>query len=151
MDETNRVVIENECRKLTILYCQHLDHIDPEAFANIYTEDALYKPAIEPVPIIGRANILAWIHRYPKHRVNRHCAMNQLVEVIDENNATGSSYVVNFREPNPQAGVLSARVTPRSVVEYTDKYRRTEQGWRISSRTYQILFMQEEETRRPVG
>lgn len=151
MDDARRLFIENECRKLTILYCQHLDHLDPEAFAGIYTEDAIYKPAAEPQPIVGRAKILEWIHRYPKHRLGRHCAMNQLVDVIDEDHAVGTSYAVVFREPNPQPDVLSARVTPRSMVEYTDKYRRTSQGWRIASRVYRINFMQEEESRRPVG
>lgn len=151
MDDAQRLIIENECRKLTILYCQHLDHLDPEAFAGIYTEDASYKPAAEPVPIVGRERILEWIKRYPKNRLGRHCAMNQLVDVIDENHATGSSYAVVFREPDPQADVLSARVTPRSVVEYTDKYRRTAQGWRIASRSYQLNFMQAEEARRPLA
>jgi len=151
MQDTQRLIIENECRKLTILYCQHLDELNPEAFANIYTEDALYKPAAEPIPIIGRERILEWINRYPKHRLGRHCATNQLVNVIDENNATGSSYAVVFREPNPQPGILSSRVTPRSFAQYTDRYRRTPEGWLIASRTYQVHFMQEEETRRPIG
>jgi SnoaL-like domain len=151
VDELRRLAIENECRKLTILYCQYLDHPNPEAFAELYTEDALYKPAVEPVPIQGRAKILEWIRNYPKKRLGRHLATNQIVEVLDENNATGSSYAIVFREPNPQEGVLSARVIPRSVCEYTDTYRRTSAGWRIASRSYEIDFLQEEETRRPVA
>ncbi|GAA4347077.1 hypothetical protein GCM10023165_31930 [Variovorax defluvii] len=151
MHETKRLIIENECRKLTVLYCQHLDHLDPEAFANLYTEDALYKPAVEPVPIVGREKILDWIRKYPAKRLGRHIATNQLVDVVDENNATGSSYAIVFREPDPQEGVLSSRVTPRSVVEYTDTYRRTAAGWRFARRAYQMHFLQAEDTRRPIG
>lgn len=151
MDEMKRLVIENECRKLTILYCQHLDHPDSGAFANLYAEDALYKPAVEPIPIVGRTKIREWMSNYPRHRLGRHMATNQLIDVIDENNATGSSYAIVFREPNPEEGVLSGRVTPRSVAEYSDVYCRTAEGWKFARRTYQIKFMQEEETRRPTS
>lgn len=151
MDDLARLVIENECQKLATLYCTHLDHLNPEAFANLFAEDALYKPAVEPEPIAGRAAILEWIYRYPKARLGRHLSTNQIVEVIDENNAKGSSYAVVFREPNPQPDVLSDRVTPRSMVEYTDTYRRTPEGWRFARRFYRIDFMQAEEARRPVA
>lgn len=62
-------------------------------------------------------------------------AINQIVESVDDNNATGSSCAIVFREPNPQRGILSTRVTPRSVVEYTDIYRRTSEGWRFAARS----------------
>lgn len=149
MDDIARMAIEHACTKLTILYCRHLDHLDPEAFADLYTEDALYKPAVEPEPIVGRSNILAWIRRYPKERLGRHLATNQIVDVIDADTATGSSYALVFREPAPADGLISTRVTPRSMVEYKDSYRRTPQGWRIAARIYRFNFLQEDETRRP--
>ena len=151
MDDLQRLVIEHACRKLTVLYCQHLDHLDPDAFASLFAEDAVYKSAVEPKPIVGRPAVLEWIRRYPAHRLARHVASNQLVEVIDADNAKGSSYAVVFREPDPQPGVLSARVTPRSVVEYTDTYRRTPEGWRFASRAYVMHFLEAEDSRRPVG
>lgn len=150
MDDVDRMLIEHECRKLMILYCHHLDHSSPEGFAGIYTEDAMYKPAALPEPIHGRPAILEWAEAYPKDRLGRHLSMNQLVEVVDQDHATGRSYAVVFREPNPRDGVLSARVTPRSVVEYFDEFRRTPQGWRIASRYYQVQFMEESEEVRPL-
>ncbi|MBN9675680.1 nuclear transport factor 2 family protein [Salipiger bermudensis] len=149
MDPVQRMLIEHECAKLTVLYCRHLDHLDPDAFAAIYTEDAVYKPAVEPVPIEGRAAIRDWIGRYPKDRLGRHVATNQIVEVIDEDSATGSSYAIVFREPAPREGVISDRVTPRSLVEYSDSYRRTAEGWKIARRVYRFDFLQGEEARRP--
>jgi ketosteroid isomerase-like protein len=149
VDPVTRMMIENECRKLTVLYCRHLDRHDAEGFAGLYTEDAEYKPAVEPVPIVGRPRILEWVRNYPRHRLGRHLATNQIVEVVDEDLATGSSYAIVFREPDPERGVISSRVTPRSMVEYKDTYRRTADGWKIASRHYRIDFMQEEETRRP--
>lgn len=150
MDDLNRMLIEHECRKLMILYCNHLDHSDPESFAGIYAEDAMYKPAALPDPIHGRPAILEWAKAYPKHRLGRHFSTNQLVEVVDEDRATGRSYAVVFREPDPREGTVSTRVTPRSVVEYFDEFRRTAEGWRIASRYYQVQFMEEGEAVRPL-
>lgn len=149
MDDITRMLIEYECRKLSDLYCRYLDHKDPDAFANLYTEDAVYKPAIQPDPIVGRTNILEWFHKYPTTRLVRHLATNKLVEVIDENNAKGTSYAVTFREPDPKDGRISVRASPRAVVEYTDTYRRTDDGWKFASRYYNIDFLVEEESNRP--
>lgn len=149
MDDVTRMLIEYQCAKLSDLYCKYLDHRDPEAFANLYTEDAVYKPAIQPVPIVGRDNILSWFHNYPAARFLRHLATNKLVDVIDENTAKGTSYAVTFREPNPKEGEISSRSSPRAVVEYVDTYRRTEDGWKFATRFYNIDFLVAEETNRP--
>jgi SnoaL-like protein len=150
MNDVERMLIEHECSKLMTLYCQHLDHEDAEGFAGIYAEDAMYKPAALPEPMYGRQAILDWAKAYPKDRLGRHFSTNQVVEVVDEDHAIGRSYAVVFREPEPRQGVLSDRVTPRSVVEYFDEFGRTAEGWRISSRYYQVQFMQDEETVRPL-
>ena len=149
MDELQRIVIEHECRKLMSLYCHHIDHQDAEGFAGLYAEDAYYKPAAAPAPILGRPAILDWIKAYPGHRLGRHLTTNEIVEVVDAEHATGSCYAVVFRDPDPQPGVLSDRVTPRSVCEYRDEFRRTADGWRFSRREYRIDFLQAEETNRP--
>lgn len=149
MDALNRMLIEHECSKLSDLYCRHLDFRDPEAFANLYTEDALYKPAIQPAPIVGRARILEWFHTYPANRTVRHLATNKLIEVLDADNARGTSYAVTFREPDPRDGEISSRSTPRAVVEYVDTYRRTEDGWKFATRYYNIDFLQGDEPNRP--
>lgn len=149
MDPLARMLIEHECGKLSDLYCKYLDHRDAEAFAGLYTEDALYKPAIQPKPIIGRDSILAWFHTYPADRTVRHLATNKLVEVIDETTARGTSYALTFREPSPQDGKISERTTPRAVVEYVDTYRKTGSRWKFSSRYYNIDFLVAEESNRP--
>jgi hypothetical protein len=132
------------------LYCHFLDHPDPDGFAGIYTEDGMYKPAALPEPMYGHQAIRAWMAAYPTNRLGRHFSTNQIVDVVDEDHATGRSYAVVFREPAPRDGVLSSEVTPRSVVEYFDQFRRTDDGWRISERYYQVQFMQADESVRPL-
>jgi len=150
MDSIDRVVIEHDCIKLMSLYCHYLDHPDPDGFAGIYTEDAMYKPAARPEPVYGRTAIRDWMAAYPADRLGRHVSTNQVVTVVDEQHATGRSYAIVFREPSPQEGVVSDQVTPRSVVEYFDQFRLTDEGWRISERYYQVQFMQADEPVRPL-
>lgn len=150
MEPMDRMFIEHECAKLSTQYCIHLDHHDEEGFAGIFTEDGMYKPAALAEPMYGRPAILDWIRAYPKDRLGRHLATNVVVDVIDGEHATGTSYAVVFRDPAPRADELSTQVIPRSVVEYFDKYRRADEGWRISQRYYQVKFMQESETNRPL-
>lgn len=150
MNHLERMFIEHECAKLMSLYCHYLDHADPQGFASIYTSDAMYKPAAMAEPMYGRETILEWAEAYPKHRLGRHFSTNQVVTVVDDEHATGRSYAVVFRDPDPQEGVLSDLVTPRSVVEYFDRFRRTDEGWLIEERYYQVQFMQADEAVRPL-
>ncbi len=69
--------------------------------------------------------------------------------MIDETTAKGTSYAITFREPDPKEGEISARSNPRAVVEYIDTYKRTTDGWKFSSRFYNIDFLQADETNRP--
>lgn len=149
MTDIERMYIEHECRKLSVLYCHYLDAQNSAGFASIYTEDAIYKPAIMPEPVIGRDAIFQWAENYPKQRLGRHFSANEWIEVIDETHAKGRTYAFVFREPTPMTGVISSRTTPRSVVEYNDLYRLTAEGWKISKRYYNIIFIEESETNRP--
>lgn len=149
MDELRRMLIEHQCRKLMVRYCYHIDRRDAAGFAGIFTEDGMYKPAAEPAPLHGRRAILEWVRAYPPDRFGRHVCTNALVEVIDEDHARGTSCGVVFREPQPRDGEISTRVTPRSVIEYFDTFRRTPHGWRIASRYYQVQFMEAGESIRP--
>jgi hypothetical protein len=149
MDDLQRMLIEHACQRLMSLYCTHLDYPNPDAFAGLYAEDAMYKPAARPEPVYGRQAIRDWMQAYPKHRFGRHITTNQVVDVIDDDNATGKSYAIVFREPDPREGEISPAVMPRSVVEYSDTFRRTAEGWRFSKRYYNIHFLQDDETVRP--
>ena len=143
MNDLTRMLIEHECRRLMLLYCQHVDHLAPEAFANLFTEDAYYNPAAHP-EMNGQAEILNWIKAYPKNRRARHCSVNQLVNVVDAENATGTSYAMVFRQEDPLEGTPSPNVAPRAIVEYRDKFRHTAKGWRIAERQYQYDFLKTE-------
>jgi hypothetical protein len=140
MNDIDRMLIEHECRKLMLLYCQHVDHLDPEAFSNLFAEDAYYNPAAHP-EMNGRSEILAWAKAYPRNRRARHLSTNQVVEVIDADNAKGTSYAVVFRQEDPVEGIPSGNVVPRAVVEYHDTFCRTKEGWRIATREYQYIFL----------
>ena len=91
----------------------------------------------------GRDEILTWISDYPRDRLARHVSSNQVVDVIDSDNAKGRSHAVAYRQEQPVAGTPSEKVVPRAIVEYYDTFRRTADGWRIASREYQYTFLKE--------
>ena len=142
MNDIDRMLIEHECCKLMLLYCRHTDHLAPTEFANLFTEDAHYNPAAHP-EMNGRDEILTWISDYPRDRLARHVSSNQVVDVIDSDNAKGRSYAVVYRQEQPVAGTPSEKVVPRAIVEYYDTFRRTADGWLIASREYQYTFLKE--------
>ncbi len=142
MNDVDRMLIEHECCKLMLQYCEYVDHLAPTEFANLFTRDAYYNPAAHP-EMNSRDEILAWISGYPLDRLARHVSTNQIVEVIDADNAKGTSYAVVYRQEQPVPGAPSEKVVPRAIVEYHDTFRQTDEGWRIASREYQYTFLKE--------
>lgn len=149
MDELQRMLIEHACQKLMINYSHRIDEHDADGFAALFAEDATYKPAVEPAPLVGREAIRRWAREYPAQRLTRHVCGNLLVDVLDHDRAIGSSYAVVFREPTPMGAEISSRVTPRAVVKYHDEFRSTGEGWRFSLRYYDVDFLDSGESVRP--
>lgn len=150
MDDVRRMVAEHECARLMSRYAHHLDHGEAEEFASLWAPDGVYQPAAADEPMVGREAVLAWARAYPSTRMVRHLVTTSVVDVLDEDRATGRSYSVVFREPDPRDDAVSGRVVPRSVVEYEDVFRRTEEGWRFASRVYTVDFMDPDEPVRPL-
>lgn len=149
VDELQQMLIEHACQKLIIEYGHRIDRHDAAGFAALFAQDAAYKPAAEPVPLLGREAIWRWACDYPAERLTRHLCTNILVGVLSTDRAVSSSYAVVFREPNANGNGISARVTPRAIVKYHDEFRRTGEGWKFSSRYYDVDFLEASESARP--
>ena len=63
--------------------------------------------------------------------------------------SSGKSSLVKALLPGSQPSIDVAGGTTRSLVEYTDTYRRTAEGWKIATRYYNFNFLQADEPRRP--
>ena len=68
-----------------------------------------------------------------------HCVSNIRIDVLSEDEASGTAYVSAFVKA---AGAsTSASVGPATVGVYRDRYRRTSEGWRFAQRAFEPFLM----------
>ncbi|MEM6627779.1 MAG: nuclear transport factor 2 family protein [Pseudomonadota bacterium] len=133
MDENSRQLIQNACIELSTKFAFHVDHGDAEAVAALFAQDGVFSR--EGALLEGAEGVLNALKRRPPTRVTRHVCTNILVDVVDENTATGNTYFLLYEGEDPdQSGAALPLTTPVTVGEYQDQFVRTEQGWKIARR-----------------
>jgi hypothetical protein len=144
MENETRRIIEDECTKLSIAYARHLDFKEYDQFVKIFVEDG-------ELNITGRV-IKGWeklsraMAARPAGLRSRHVLTNIWIKVIDEDHAEGLSYATIYRHTGEGMEVDSDDQAPRiisgpsSIGHYADRFVRTEEGWRFSSRVLHYAF-----------
>ncbi len=140
--------IERSCERLSIAYANYLDSQRYDEFAELFTEQAVLNAGTE---LVGREAIRAAMHRRTPKLRSRHVLTNILVEVADEYQASGVTYLSLYRHigeaslaPEPVA-----QFAPAAIGEYVDQYEKTASGWRIASRVLSFAFQNHEAFIRP--
>jgi hypothetical protein len=135
MTDLDIIAIEHACAKLQTLYCIHADNGDVEAFTALFAEDGSVAVPEHPA-FVGHAAIRASMQALADTGVTmRHVMSNSLINVRDENNATGLCYLTAYGSTAPaDANGWRPMEQPGTIGHYTDVFRRTPQGWRFASR-----------------
>ena len=132
MDDLTRLLAENACAKLPLLFAKHADDGDHAALADLFTEDCEMARPFQPNhPFYGRDRVQAIFRDRPPFLV-RHIVTNVLVEVISDTEARGSNYLTMLSshaspEPPQEAGALY-------VGAFEDHYVKTGGTWKFKSR-----------------
>ena len=79
-----------------------------------------------------------------KARMSRHVCNNLLIDVIDEDNATGTVYLTLYRHDGEEDRSHSPIDGPSLVGEYRDRFVRTAEGWRFCERVTVISFVRQQ-------
>jgi hypothetical protein len=124
---------ERECSKLCANYSKAIDQRDIKLF------QALFAPEINVV--LGsdhyetREAFLEAIRKRPAERVSAHVCTNIIIDVIDENNASGICYLMLFRS-DCEAEIKShaENLSPRMIGIYFDKFQKLENKWKFRER-----------------
>ena len=137
MTAIEELLIEHACLKLMTAYNVRLDNGDHEGFAEVFTEDGIWKQLNEPlIEIKGRQRISKFALNLPKAKINRHMLLNPLVTVLDRDHAEG--FCIGLVVDGPAGdGTLPVPVSSGGVelvAEYRDVYRRDADGWHIARR-----------------
>jgi len=141
--ELERMMIERACERLINQYCLFVDFGEASRIAELFTEDGLWTNG--SIRMEGRAGIhRAFSHREGvTRRTSRHLCTNVVIDVQDDDHATGVCYLVNYRydSRSGEAEVPAPADAPKFVGEYRDTFVRTPEGWRFATRHCDITFL----------
>ena len=143
MDPIQRLLIERECERLIYSYCHVIDHGEATRVAELFTPDGVW--ASPEVTRDGRDAIAAAFKARQANtaRMSRHVCSTPLIEVVDDANAHGVTYLTLYRhdgEPGRRVSPLAG--LPEVVGEYHDVFARTADGWRFRRREFVTAFAQ---------
>lgn len=141
MDAAQRVLIERDCERLVTAYCQFVDHGQADRVPDLFAENGTWcGPGAK---MTGQKELRdGFASRQADAMVmSRHICNNLLVEVIDEDHATGCAYLTLYRHEGKPSRRVSPLDGPLLVGEYRDRFVRTDTGWKFETRDLEICFM----------
>jgi hypothetical protein len=142
MDAVDQGLIERECERLINRYCHLIDHGEAAQVADLFVEDGVW--ANPEVTRDGRAAIAKGFGARQANgaRRSRHVCSTALIEVIDDANARGVTYLTLYRhDGEPGRAVSPLDGLPEVVGEYCDVFVRTSDGWRFKRREFVRAFV----------
>jgi ketosteroid isomerase-like protein len=139
----NRLLDERACERLVIDYTHLVDFGEAARIADLFTEDGVWEA--EGVRMDGRDAIRAGFgaRQGVTRRTSRHVCTNLAITLTGADEATGISYLVNYRHDSPTgtAELPAPAGHPKFVGEYHDRFVRTADGWRIAHRRCTLSFV----------
>lgn len=132
----SRLEDEAACTRLCIDFAYHLDARRYEAVLDLFTEDG----SLDRMGTLfaGRAALEGFLAARPARVTTRHLCTNIRVSFDTEDYAVGSCYVLLFQGSADAGGPTMAG--PPMVVEYHDRFTRTDVGWRIQERRIRLAL-----------
>jgi hypothetical protein len=129
MSPEQRRVIEQDCARLIALYANLNDAAQWNDLAALYASDGrMARPSAPDNWVEGRDAILAAFLARPA-RTTRHICSNVVIDVLNENEAVGTSAMLLF----------TGNSAPK-VGSFHDRFVHTEAGWRFSERRGSMTF-----------
>ncbi len=139
LDALQRLLAEQECRRLIHRYAYLNDERNFDALIELFTDDAiLYRPSSPTTPLVGREAILAAFRGRPADVRTFHLCTDVIVEIEDREHAVARSRIVLLSGPQSGAGAAVATIDavskPPAPGTFEDRLRLTAQGWKFVER-----------------
>ena len=133
MDDQQRLLIVIAITELEHRYARFLDFGPGEGAAELFTEDGVYENIAER--FVGRDVLAAhWRELHSRPEILRHVITNVVVDVIDDDNATSSSYFMFFNATPGEDVDIAPYENPVVLGRYDNRLVRTNAGWRFASK-----------------
>lgn len=136
MNDQDRMLAEHACQRLCTAFHVYVDTYQHSHIVSLFTPDAvwLHKSGL----LKGRDAITDYLGSKSTFPLVRHLVTNVLIDVTDNDTATGVAYVtVFYAEPREDAPLFQA---PIVLATYNDTFSRTDDGWRFSSRRPELTM-----------
>ncbi|MDW6002885.1 nuclear transport factor 2 family protein [Vibrio mangrovi] len=137
----NALLDREEIRELRLRYSQLLDGGQAERMGEVFTEDAEVKVTVGTMKGLAeiKQSLQAAYHTFDTqnraHFPFVHAITNHNITLIDENNASGSCYLLDFVTDRDQAQ------HPFLLLgHYVDRYVRVNGEWRISHSELDVVW-----------
>ena len=127
----------DECEAVVLDYAYYRDRPDADAVAGLFAEDAVLQ--VLGSEYTGREQIRGRILAGVGGPIFRHMMSTIRIFAIDDDHATGVSYVTVYSAP-PGEGPVPVD-TFAAVGEYHDQFVRTETGCKIKRRDFVPVFV----------
>lgn len=142
MDDVERMIAERSCERLLVDYAQLVDFGNASGIADLFTEDAVWSGT--DLLLEGREAIREWFVKREglARRVSRHVFTNVGIDVLNDDEATGVCYLINYRHDRQEGDLRMPAPgdVPKYVGECHDRFRRTSDGWRFTARHVDVAF-----------
>jgi hypothetical protein len=137
--DLGRFVDCHACGELVTLFAHLLDHGRARDIADLFTADGELWAGETRVG--GRDDIRRVMRRRDEMtRTSRHLCTNVLVEVLDEEHASGTSCLTAFVHDGLGDSGPAPVQAADSIEDVADIFIRTADGWRIAKRTVTRIF-----------
>lgn len=137
MNAADRRAVEQDLGQLISRFSYCIDNGRYEELAGLFTEDCLFDRVGDRLE--GRGAILAAMRKRHSY-LTRHVITNILFTRVEADEAEATMYVVNFVGESPTAGLPVGYAMEPAVLEFTDQYRRTDDGWLIAQRMAKVII-----------
>ena len=142
-DALSRLLDERACERLVTDYTHLVDFGEAARIADLFTEDGIWEA--DQLRMEGRDAIRAGFGARQRvaRRTSRHVCTNVAITLTGPDEATGLSYLVNYRHDSRtgEAELPAPIGPPKYVGEYHDRFVRTADGWRIAHRRCTLAFV----------
>ncbi len=130
MDIQQRHQIERECERLVLTFCRDFEDKHAKA-ADLFAEDGQFN-TLEGAKAIREH--FTMIEKRAVVELNALVATNILIDVVDEDHATGASYVTHFQHRFKDANREGPAVQPPSspILKWTYAFKRVDGEWKFS-------------------
>jgi len=142
MDQQERLAAEQACISLITAYTHCADGFQERAaIVDLFTDDGIWES--DEARLEGRDALLRFFGdaAAAAGRKSRHVSSNIAVQVTGEDSAEGLSYFTLYRHVGEKPRVPDLDGQPVIVGQYSDRFVRTHEGWRIAHRRADVGFV----------